>query len=51
MILPSNFVVYGSKNLRFIKQQETSKILDNMLETKMRVLGDISIANILLQRY
>ena len=48
MILSSNYVVSGSKNLRFIKEQETSKILDNMLGTKMRVLGDISIANILL---
>ena len=48
MILSSNFVVSSSKNLGFIKEQETGKILDNMLGTKMQVLGDISIANILL---
>ena len=48
MILSSNLVVSSSKNLGFIKEQETSKILDKMLGTKMRVLGDIYIPNILL---
>ena len=34
--------------MRFNKEQETGKILDKMLGTKIPVLGDIPIANILL---
>ena len=48
MILSSICVVAGRKKLRFIKEQETTKIVDNMLGTKIPVLGDIHVANILL---
>ena len=48
MMLSSNSVVSGSKKMRLIKEQETSKILDSMLGTKVPVLGDIPIANIML---
>ena len=34
--------------MRLIKEQETSKILDSMLGTKVPVVGDIPIANIML---
>ena len=51
MILSSNNVVSGSKNLRFIKEQQTSKISDNMLGNKMQVVGDISIALEVLKSY
>ena len=34
--------------MRFNKEQETSEILDKMLETKIPVLGDIPVANILV---
>ena len=51
MMLSSICVVAGLKKLRFIKEQETTKIVDNMLGTKIPVLGDIPVANILLQRY
>ena len=47
-MLSSNSVVSGSKKMRLIKEQETSKILDSMLGTKVPVLGDIPIANIML---
>ena len=48
MMLSSICVVAGRKKLRFIKEQETTKIVDNMLGTKIPVLGDIPVANILL---
>ena len=47
-VLSSNSVVSGSKKMRLIKEQETSKTLDSMLGTKILVLGDIPIANIML---
>ena len=43
----SNCAVCGSKKLRFIKEQEASGILCNMLETKIPLLCDALISNIL----
>ena len=48
MMLSSKCAMSGSTKLRLIKEQETSKILDNILGTKILVLGDIPIANILI---
>ena len=48
MMLSSKCAISGSTKLRLIKEQETSKILDNILGTKILVLGDIPIANILI---
>ena len=48
MMLSSKCAISGSTKLRLIKEQETSKILDNILGTKILVLGDILIANILI---
>ena len=48
MMLSSKCAMSGSTKLRLIKEQETSKILDNILGTKILVLGDILIANILI---
>ena len=44
----SNCGVSGSKKSKFIKKQEASGILGNMLGTKIPVLGKIPIVNILL---
>ena len=47
-MLSSICMVAVRKKLRFIKKQETTQIIDNMLGTKIPVLGGIHVANILL---
>ena len=48
MMLSSNCAISGSTKLSLIKEQETSKILDNILGRKILLLGDIPIVNILI---
>ena len=47
VMLLSNCAVCEGKKSRFIKEEEASKLLVNMLGTKIPVLGDISLANML----
>ena len=47
----SNSAVCRSKKLKFIKEQEAIGILGNKLRTKILVLRNIPIANILFQSY
>ena len=50
-MLLSNCVVCDSKKSRFIKEEEASKLLVNMMGTKIPIVADIPIANMLFQRY
>ena len=46
-MVTSNCAVCGSKNLRFIKEQEASVLLRNLTGIKVPILSDLTIANIL----
>ena len=46
-MLLSNTVVFDSKKSKFIKEHQASEILGNLLGTKIPILGDLSLTNIL----
>ena len=46
-MLLSNTVVFDSKKSRFIKEHQASEILGNLLGTRIPILGDLSLTNIL----
>ena len=46
-MLLSNTVVFDSKKSKFIKEHQASEILGNLLGTRIAILGDLSLTNIL----
>ena len=46
-MLLSNTVVFDSKKSKFIKEHQASEILGNLLGTRIPILGDLSLTNIL----
>ena len=46
-MLLSNTVVFDSKKSTFIKEHQASEILGNLLGTRIPILGDLSLTNIL----
>ena len=46
-MLLSKFTVSNSKKSKFIKEQETKRLLANLLGAKIQILGDIPLVNTL----
>ena len=47
IIIPSNCVVCGSKQSRFIKEQEATGLSRNLTGINTPILSDLTIANVL----